>query len=186
MVAYDHSKKTTNSSAGVPLFGTPFEQVEPLAQRTRVARRLNKESRQPESQRSKATRVIRLMEKGEVDGNHWKEVCGHLSGNLNAEAMRSCLGQFSSSNRNLSALPNCADTHGIRNILNLGESGCPCHFCAGGPDSRVHWCHEGPAWQPAFVHGLDSISAPCVRGQQPVVSPRSSVGFRRSRLQNDQ
>jgi len=70
MVAYGHSKKTTNSSAGVPLFGTLFEQVERLAQRTRVTRRLNKESRQPESQRSKATRVIRLMEKGEVDGNH--------------------------------------------------------------------------------------------------------------------
>jgi len=77
------------ASAGVPLFGDPFEQVGRLAQRTRVTHRRNKESRQPESRRSKATRVMRLMEKGEVDGNHWEEVCKHLSGNLKAEAMRS-------------------------------------------------------------------------------------------------
>jgi len=58
-------ERATNfvASAGVPLFGDPFEQVGWLAQRTRVTRRLNKESRQPECQRSKATRVMRLMEK---------------------------------------------------------------------------------------------------------------------------
>ena len=133
-------ERATNfvASAGVPLFGDPFEQVGRLAQCTRVTRRLNKESRKPESQRSKATRVMRLMEKGEVDGNHWEEVCKHVSGNLKAEAMRSCLGQLAPSSRNLSALTDCADAQSIRNILKLGESGRPCHF--------LPWCHECPAW----------------------------------------
>jgi len=33
-------------------------------------------------ERSKATRVMRLMEKGEVDGKHWVQVCKQLRGNL--------------------------------------------------------------------------------------------------------
>jgi len=128
-------------SAGVLLFRDLFEQVGRLAQRTRMTRCLYKESRQPESQRSKVTRVMWLMEKGDVDGNHWKEVCKHLSGNLKAEAMRSqCLGQItsSSSSLNLSTLTDYADVQSIQNILKLGECERPCHFCAGGPDSRVH------------------------------------------------
>jgi len=154
-------ERATNfvASAGVPLFGDPFEQVGWLAQRTRVTHCLNKESRQPESHRSKATRVMRLMKKGEVDGNHWEEVCKHLSGNLKAEAMWSCLGQLASSSQNLSTLTDCADAQSIRNILKLGESGHPCHFCAGGSDSRVHWCHECPAWQPAFAQMALTASA---------------------------
>jgi len=78
------------ASAGVPLFKDPFEQVGRLAQRTRVTRCLNKEKRQPEPQISKATRVMRLMEKGEADSNHWEEVCKPMSGNLKAGAVRSC------------------------------------------------------------------------------------------------
>ena len=61
------------------------------------------------------------MEKGEVDGNHWEAVCKYLSGNFKAEVMRSCLGQLASSSLNLSALTDCADAQGIRNILKLGE-----------------------------------------------------------------
>jgi len=60
------------------------------------------------------------MEKGEVDGNHWEEVCKHLSGNLKTEALQSCLGQLASSSRNLSTLTDCADALNIRNILKLG------------------------------------------------------------------
>jgi len=66
-------------------------------------------ARVPEISEAKATRVMQLMEKGEVDGNHWEEGCKHLSGNLKAEAMRSCLGQLASSSRNFSALTDCAD-----------------------------------------------------------------------------
>jgi len=51
------------TSAGVPTLGDPFEQVGWLAQHVRVTRRLNKESRQPDCERSKATRVMRLMER---------------------------------------------------------------------------------------------------------------------------
>ena len=78
------------------------------------------------------------MEKGEVVGHHWEEVCKHLSGNLKAEAMRSCLGQLASSSLNLSTLTDCADAQSIRNIFKLGESGRPCHFCPGGPDYMFH------------------------------------------------
>jgi len=49
------------------MFGDPFEQVGRLAQQVRVTRRLDKESRQPDCDRSKAMRVKRLMEKGEVE-----------------------------------------------------------------------------------------------------------------------
>ena len=51
-------ERATNfvASAGVPLFSDPFEQVGRLAYRTRVTSRLNKESRQPESQRSQRLR----------------------------------------------------------------------------------------------------------------------------------
>jgi len=80
------------TSAGAPMFGDPFERVGWLAQQIRVAHRLNKESRQPNYDRSKATRVMRLMEKGEVDSKHWVQVCKQLHGNVKAEAMRSCLG----------------------------------------------------------------------------------------------
>jgi len=138
------------TSAGVPMFGDPFEQVGRLAQQVRVTRRLNKESRQ--SDRSKATRVMRLMEKGQVDRKHWAQVCKRLHGNLKAEAIRSCLGQLTSSSLNLSTLTDCADSKSIHNLLKLGDKGRPCHFCSGGLDSRVvHWCHECPAWQPSFV-----------------------------------
>jgi len=92
------------TSAGVPMFGAPFEQVGWLAQQVRVTRRLNKESRQPTCDRSKATTVMRLMENGEVDGKHWAQVCKQLHGNLKAEAMQSCLGQLASSSLNLSTL----------------------------------------------------------------------------------
>ena len=51
------------TSAGVLMFGDPFEQVGRLTQQVRVTRRLNKESRQPDCERSKATRVMRLMER---------------------------------------------------------------------------------------------------------------------------
>jgi len=173
-------ERATNfvTSAGVPLFGDQFEQVRRLAQRTRVTRRLNKESRQPESQRSKVTRVMRLMEKGEVNGNHWEEVCKQSSGNLKAEAMRSCLGQLASSSLNLSALMDCADAQSIRNILKLRESRCPCHFCAGGPDSRVHWCHECPAWQPAFVQMALTASAHLASGGNSLwFRPDLRLGF---------
>ena len=44
--------------AGVPMFGNPFEQVGRLAQQVRVTHCLNKESRQPNCDRSKATRVM--------------------------------------------------------------------------------------------------------------------------------
>jgi len=89
------------TSAGAPMFGDPFEQVGWLVQQTRVARRLNKESRQPDCDRFKNTRVMRLMEQGEVDGKHWAQVCKQLHGNLKTEAMRSCLGQLASSSLNL-------------------------------------------------------------------------------------
>jgi len=149
-----------------------------LAQRTRVTCRLNKESHQPECQRSKATRVMRLMEKGEVDGNHWEAVCKYLSGNFKAEVMRSCLGQLASSSLNLSALTDCADAQGIRNILKLGEPGRPCHFCAGGSDSRVHWCHECPAWQPAFVQVALTASALLASGGNSLwFRPYLRLGF---------
>ena len=84
------------TSAGVLIFSDPFEQVEWLAQHVRVTHCLDKESRQPDCERSKATRVIRLMEKGEADGKHWEQVCKQLRGNVKAEAMRSCLGQLAS------------------------------------------------------------------------------------------
>jgi len=137
------------TSAGVPMFGDPFEQVGLLAQQVRVTRCLNKESCQPDCNRSKATRVMRLMEKGEVDGKHWAQMRKQLHGNLKAEAMWSFLGQLASSSLNLCTLMDCADAQGIRNIFKLGEKGRPCHFSQGGPDSRVHWCHKSPAWQPA-------------------------------------
>jgi len=152
------------NSAGVPMFRELFEQVGRLAKQVRVTRRLNKESRQPDCNRSKATRVMRLMEKGEVDGKHWAQVCKQLHGNLKAEAMQSCLGQLASSSLNLCTLTDCADAQSIRNILKLGEKGRPCHFCQGGPDSRVHWCHECPAWQPAFVQVALTASAHLATG----------------------
>jgi len=125
-----------------------------------------------------ATRVMRLMEKGEVGGNHWEEVCKHLSGKLKAEAMRSGLGQLASSSGNLSALTDCADAQSTRNILKLGELGRPCHFCAGGPDSRVHRCHECPAWQPAFVHVALTASAHLVSGGNSLwFCPDLRLGF---------
>jgi len=117
------------TSAGAPLFADTFEQVGRLAQQIRVARRLNKESRQPDCDRSKATRVMRLMENGEVDRKYWAQVCKQLHGNLKAEAMRSCLGQLASSSLNLSTLTDCADAKSICNLLKLGEKGRPCHFC---------------------------------------------------------
>jgi len=92
--------------------------------------------------------------------------------------MLSCLGQLASSSRNLSALTDCADAQSIRNILKLGESGRPCHFCAGGPDSRVHWCHECPAWQPAFVHVALIASAHLVSGGNSLwFCPDLRLGF---------
>ena len=84
------------TSAGVLIFLDPFEQVEWLAQHARVTHCLHKESRQLDCERSKATRVMRLMEKGEADGKHWEQVCKQLRRNLKAEAMRSCLGQLAS------------------------------------------------------------------------------------------
>jgi len=111
----------------VPMFGDSFEQsqVGLLAQQVRVTRRLNKESRQPDCDRSKATRVMRLMGKGEVDGKHGVQVCKQLYGNLKAAAMRYCLGQIASSSLNKSTLMDCADAQSMRNILKLGEKGRP-------------------------------------------------------------
>ena len=153
------------TSAGAPLFADTFEQVGRLAQQIRVARFLNKEPRQPDCDRSKATRVMRQMEKGEVDGKHWAPVCKQLHGNLKAEAMRSSLGQLASSSLNLSTLTDCADSKSIHNLLKLGDKGRPCHFCSGGLDSRVvHWCHECPAWQPSFVQVALTASAHLATG----------------------
>ena len=143
------------------MFGDPFEQLGQLAQHVRVTPRLNKESIQPDCERSKATRVMRLMKKGEVHSKHWAQVCKHLK----AEAIRSCLGQIASSSLNLSTLIDCADAKSVRNILKLGGKGRPCHFCSGGPDSRVHWCHECPAWQPAFVQMALTASAHLATGE---------------------
>jgi len=144
------------TSTGVSMFGDPFEQVGRLAPHVRVTRRLNKESRQPNGERSKATRVIRLMKKGEVDcdGKHWAHVYKQLRGNLKAEAMRSCLGQLTSSSLNLSTLANCADAQKIRNILKLGGKGRPCHYCAGDPDSRAAFLAK--IWQ---TMGTPAINA---------------------------
>ena len=138
------------------MFGDIFEQVGRLAPHVRVTRRLNKESRQPNGERSKATRVIRLMKKGEVDcdGKHWAHVYKQLRGNLKAEAMRSCLGQLTSSSLNLSTLANCADAQKIRNILKLGGKGRPCHYCAGDPDSRAAFLAK--IWQ---TMGTPAINA---------------------------
>jgi len=146
------------------MFGDPFEQAGRLAQQIRVTRRLNKESRQPDCDRSKATRVKRLMEKGEVDGKHWAQVCRQLHGNLKAEAIRSGLGQLASSSLNLSTLKDCADAKSICNLLKLGDKGQLCHFCPGGPDSRVHWCHECPVWRPSFVQVALTASAHLATG----------------------
>ena len=116
------------------------------------------------------------MEKGEVDRNHWEEACQYLSGNVQAEAMRSCLGQLASSSLNLSVLTDCAES--IRSILKLGESGRSCHLCAGGPDPRVHWCHECPAWQPAFVHVALTASAHLASGGNSLwFRPDLRLGF---------
>jgi len=90
---------------------------------------------------------MRLMEKGEVDSNHWEAVCKHLSENLKAEVMRSCLGQLASSSLNLSAMKDCADVQGIRNVLKLGEPGRPCHFCAGSPD----WAPLAPSQHFTYI-----------------------------------
>jgi len=57
------------------MFGDQFEQVGRLAHHVRVTRRLNKEAHQSDCERSKATRVIQLMEKGDVDGKHWEQMC---------------------------------------------------------------------------------------------------------------
>jgi len=46
------------TSAGAPMFGDSFEQVGLLAQQIRVVLCLNKESHQPDCDRSKATRVM--------------------------------------------------------------------------------------------------------------------------------
>jgi len=166
------------TSAGIPMFGDPFEQVGQLAQQVRVTRCLNKESRQPACDRSKATRVMRLMENREVDGKHWAQVCKQLHGNLKAEAMRSCLGQLTSSSLRLSTLTDCADAKSIRNLLQLGETGRPCHFCVGGPDSRVHWCLEYPAWQPAFVQVALTASAHLATGGNSLwFRPDFRLGF---------
>jgi len=143
------------SMVDIPMFGDLIEQVGRLAQQVRVTRRLNKESRQPACDRSKATRVMPLME----NGKHWAQVCKQLRGNLKAEAMRSCLGQLAFSSLNLSTLTDCADAKSICNLLQLGETGRQCHFCVGGPESRVHWCLECPAWQPAFVQVALTASA---------------------------
>jgi len=161
------------ASAGIPIFEDPFEEVGRLAQHVRVTRRLNKKSRQPESERSKATRVMRLMEKGEVDGEHWEQVCKQLSRNLKAEAMQSFLGQLASSSLNLSTM---TDFAGAKN--------------GGGKDDRVTSEQEVQTPECTGVtnaqhgsllsfSGLDSINTPSVRGKQPVVSPRPSIGLRR-------
>jgi len=118
------------------------------------------------------------MEKGEVDGKHWAQVCKQLHGNLKAEALRSCLGQLASSNLNLSTLTDCADAKSIRNLLKLGDKGRPCHFCLGGPDSRVHWCHECPGWQPSFVQVVLTASAHlAIGGNSLWFRPDLRLGF---------
>jgi len=105
-------------------------------------------------------------------------VCKQLRGNSKAEAMWSCLGQLVSSSLNLSTLTDCANANSIRNILKLGEKGRPCHFCTGGPDSRVHWCHECPAWQPAFVQVVLTASAHLASGGNSLwFRPDPRLGF---------
>ena len=114
----------------------------------------------------------------EVEGKHWAQVCKQLRGSLKAEAIRSCLGQIASSSLNLSTLTDCADAKSIRNILKLGDKGRPCHFCSGGPDSRVHWCHECPAWQPAFVQVALTASAHLATGGNSLwYRPNFRMGF---------
>jgi len=144
------------TSAGVSMFGDPFQQVGRFAPHVRVTRHLNKKSRQPNGERSKATRVIGLMEKGEVDrdGKHWAHVYKQLRGNLKVEAMRSCLGQLASSSLNLSTLTDCADAPKIRNILKLGGKGRPCHFCPGDPDSRAAF--RAKIWQTMGTPGINA------------------------------
>jgi len=66
---------------------------------------------------------MRLMEKLEVDGKYWAQVCKQIHGNLKAEAMQSCLGQLASSSFNLSTLTDCADAKSIRNLFKLGDKG---------------------------------------------------------------
>jgi len=166
-----------------------------LAQQVRVTRRLNKESRQPDCDRSKAMRVMRLMEKRKVDGNNWAQVCTQLRGNLKAEAMWSCLGQLASSSLNRvdrlrssfsPQLENVSNALGItvlmprafKTFLKLGEKGRPCDFCSGSPDSRVHWCHECLAWQPAFVQVALTASAHLATGDNSLwFCPDFCLGF---------
>jgi len=64
-----------------------------------------------------------------------------------------------SNKNNINQMTDWADAKGTRNLLKLGGKGRPCHFCLGGPDCRVHWCHECPAWQPAFVQVALTASA---------------------------
>ena len=105
-----------------------------------------------------------MLEDGDVDSKHYKQVLDQLDGNLLAEVTRSVMGRMASSSTELTMLHNCADASQIRQILALGQHNRPCPFCAGGPDSRVHWCHECPASAKAFVFVAMAVSAHLAAG----------------------
>ena len=102
---------------------------------------------------------MRLLEDGDVDSKQYEKVLDQLDGTLLAEVTRSIMGRMASSSTELTMLHNCADASQIRQILALGQQNRPCPFCAGGPDSRVHWCHECPASAKSFVFVAMEVSA---------------------------
>jgi len=79
-VARNYLKK-----AGVPVLGDPFEQVGKIADRVKVAGTLWREAQKPADKRAKATRIMRLIEDGDVDSKHYEQVLAQLDGNLLAE-----------------------------------------------------------------------------------------------------
>ena len=107
---------------------------------------------------------MRLIEVGDVDSKQYEQVLAQLDGNLLAKVQRSVMGRIASSSTELTMLNNCADASHIRQILALGQQNRPCPFCDGGPDSRVHWCHECPASAKSFVFVAMAVSAHLAAG----------------------
>ena len=62
------------TKAGVPVLGDPFEQVGEIADRVKVAGTLWREAQKPVDKRAKATRIMRLLEDGDVDSKHYEQV----------------------------------------------------------------------------------------------------------------